>query len=204
MPQRRAALYLRVSTRHQVEHNGTDAQLQALQRLADQRGWVVAQVFRDEGVSGRKRSRPGLDRMMAAVRRGEIDVVAVWRFDRFARSLVHLVQALDELRQLNVDFVSHQEALDTGTPMGRVMFQMAGAFAEFEADLARERIQAGMDAARARGAQFGRPRKQVSPEEARAALAETGSVSKAAEQLGVSRALVRRRLGSSPALTARG
>ena len=131
---------------------------------------------------------------MAAVRRRDVDVVAVWRFDRFARSVPHLVNALEEMRALGVDFVSFQEGIDTSTPMGRAMFQITAAFAELEHSIICERVQAGVDGARARGVVLGRPRKELDPDVARAALEEHGSLRKAAVALGVSVGLLRRRL----------
>ena len=105
-----------------------------LRELAEQRGWTVAEVFTDR-ISGTKETRPGLDRLMAAARRGEFDAVLVWRFDRFARSTKHLVEALAEFQSLGIEFVSHQEAIDTSTPMGRAMFAVIGAMAQLERDL---------------------------------------------------------------------
>ena len=190
----RAALYTRVSTRAQADKHGSAYQREALERLADARGWQVTRVYADEGYSGRKASRPALDEMMLAVRRGEVDLVAVWRWDRLFRSLRHMVETLQELEARNVDLVSHQEGTDTSTPLGRAMFQIAAAMSELEANLARERVQAGVDAARARGVRLGRPRASLSPRKARAALAEHGSIRKAAAALGVSSSLVARRL----------
>ena len=194
----RAALYTRVSTRAQADKHGTAYQREALERMADARGWVIAGAFDDEGFSGRREDRPALEAMMRAVRRGEVDIVAVWRWDRLARSLSHLVALLQELRSRNVALASHQEGLDTSTPIGTAMFQIAGAMAELEANLARERVQAGLDAARARGIKVGRPRGALTGEEAIAALAEHGSVRKAATALGVSPSMVARRLRERP------
>ncbi|MCK6527704.1 recombinase family protein [Myxococcota bacterium] len=188
-----AALYARVSTRAQADKHGVAYQLAALRQMAEARGWVVVREDVDEGWSGRLASRPGLDAMMTAIRRREVDVVAVWRFDRLARSVSHLVGFLSELRSLGLSFVSHQEALDTNTPLGMAMFQIAAAMAELEASLARERVQAGVDAARARGVRLGRPRAGLSPAKAAAALTEHGSIRKAAKALGVSPTLLARR-----------
>ena len=193
----RAALYTRVSTRAQADKHGTAYQREALARMAEARGWEVVETFSDEGYSGRKASRPALDTMMLAVRRGEIDLVAVWRWDRLFRSLGHLVQTLQEFEERNVDLVSHQEGIDTSTAIGRAMFQIAGAMAELEANLARERVQAGVDAARARGVRLGRPRASLTARRARKALDEYGSIRKAALSLGVSPSLVHRRISES-------
>lgn len=193
MPSPRAAIYTRVSTRHQAERAGTAAQRAALLQHAERRGWEVVHVF-DEVGSGKDAGRPQLELLMRAVRRRQVDVVAVWRFDRFARSVSHLVNALEEMRALGVDFVSYQEGIDTSTPMGRAMFQITAAFAELEHAIIKERVQTGVDGARARGVKLGRPRKELEPEVARRALQEHGSIRKAAAALDVSPGLLRRRL----------
>lgn len=197
----RAALYTRVSTRAQADKHGTTYQRDALERLAGTRGWVVAAVWTDEGVSGRRQDRPGVTAMMKAMRRGEIDVVAVWRFDRLARSLSHLVQFVEECRALGVAFVSHQEAIDSSTPLGTAMMQIAGAMAELEGNLARERVQAGLDAAVARGVAVGRPRHQLDRDAALLAVQTHGSVRRAAAALGVAPSLVARRIKAAMSAT---
>ena len=157
-PTPRAALYARVST-----HHGQDVglQLDALREVAAARGWVVVEEFVDEGISGAKQRRPALDALMAAARAGEIDVVAVWRFDRFARSVGHLLQALDEFRTLGVEFLSLRENIETTTPMGRAMFTLCAVVSELEREIIRERVQAGVDRARRQGKQLGRPRRDL-------------------------------------------
>ena len=192
-PLSRAAIYARVSTKDQ------DAQLQVeeLRRLAQQRGWCVADEYVDEGVSGSKASRPELDRLMADARAGRLDVVAVWRFDRFARSTQHLLQALEEFRALNVDFVSMRESIDTSTPMGKMVFTMIAAVAEMEREIIQERVRAGVARAQAEGKHCGRPRKHLDPEVARMLLAQGMSERQVAEKLGASRGLLRRRLAES-------
>ncbi len=129
--------------------------------MAEQRSWTIQRVYSDR-MSAAKSERPGLKAMMADARRGEFDVLLVWRFDRFARSVEQLVTALAEFRNLGVGFVSHQEALDTSTPMGKAMFTIIGAMAELERNVIRERVIAGLDYARVRGtksgAAIGRPR----------------------------------------------
>ena len=190
----RAAIYTRVSTRAQADKHGTAYQREALERMAEARGWLVTCVYADEGYSGRRASRPALDEMMLAVRRGKVDLVAVWRWDRLFWSLRHMVETLQELEARNVDLVSHQEGTDTSTPLGRAMFQIAAAMSELEANLARERVQAGVAAARARGVRLGRPRAALTGQRAREALDKHGSIRKAATALGVSPSLVARRL----------
>jgi len=153
----RAALYARTST----GNKGQDPQMQveALQRVAEQRGWNVTGVYVDHGVSGKKDSRPEFDRMMADCHAGRIDVLAVWKFDRFGRSLRHLVEALAEFEAIGVAFVSVTESIDSGSPIGKAMFHIIGALAEFEHSLIQERIAAGVARARKAGVKFGRPRK---------------------------------------------
>jgi DNA invertase Pin-like site-specific DNA recombinase len=155
-----AAIYVRVSTNLRVRDSAAfeqnpDVQEAPLRQMAEQRGWTVQRVYSDR-MSGSKADRPGLKAMMAGARRGEFDVVLVWRFDRFARSVEQLVTALAEFRSLGIGFVSHQEALDTSTPMGKAMFTIIGAMAELERNVIRERVVAGLDYARAHGTKSGR------------------------------------------------
>ncbi len=156
----RAALYVRVSTNLRTRDAGAfeqnpEVQEVPLRQMAEQRGWSVERVYSDR-MSGAKADRPGLKALMADVRRGAFDVVLVWRFDRFARSVEQLVTALAEFRSLGIDFVSHQEALDTSTPMGKAMFTIIGAMAELERNVIREGVVSGMDYARTHGTKSGR------------------------------------------------
>ena len=186
MRPRRVALYTRVSTTAQADKHGSEFQQTALRKLAEQRGWEVVEIYADEGFSGRKAKRPALEALMRELRRGNLDIVAVWRFDRLARSLSHLIRFLEECKGRNVDFVSYMEGIDTSTPIGMAMFQIAGAFAELESNLASERVQAGIDNAREKGVVLGRPTVGVTPAEALAAVETHGSIRKAAAALGVS------------------
>ena len=149
----RTATYARVSTADQ----SPDLQHDGLRAFAGRAGLNVVASYTDIAVSGRKETRPDLDRLMASARRREIDCVLVWKFDRFARSVSHLVRALDEFDHLDVRFVSVQDNVDTTSPMGRAMFAVIGAMAELESALIAERVQAGMAAAKARGRHVGRP-----------------------------------------------
>ncbi len=167
---KRVAIYARVSTDQQE----VDLQLHDLREYVRSRGWEATE-FLDKGVSGRKDSRPGLNSMMLEVRRKRFDVVLVWRFDRFARSTKHLVTALEEFRALGVGFVSHQEALDTSTPMGACMFTICAAMATLECDLIRERTRAGMETARRAGKQIGGKKLDLDPEVVRAMHAQRGT-----------------------------
>ena len=115
-------------------------------------------TYEDAGVSGAKGrdKRPGFDRLMMAVARREIDMVAAWSVDRLGRSLTDLESFLTDLHAKGVDLFLHQQGLDTSTPSGRAMFQMLGVFAEFERAMIRERVMAGLARARADGKQLGR------------------------------------------------
>jgi DNA invertase Pin-like site-specific DNA recombinase len=133
-------------------------QLTELREFAAKRGWKVLGEFVDVGVSGSKDSRPQLDAMMLLAKSRKLDVIAVWKLDRFGRSLRHLVDALAELEALNVSFVSLRDNLDLTTPAGRMMFHVIGAMAEFERELIRERVRAGLAHARTKGQKLGRPK----------------------------------------------
>lgn len=169
-------------------------QLDDLRRVANQRGWDVVGIFVDEGVSGTIAQRPELDRMMAAASRGEFDILAVWRFDRFARSTNHLLTALERFRALGIDFVSVREQVDTSTPVGRMVFTLMAGIAEFEAALIRERVQAGVDRARERGVKLGRPRVELDVRPALQMLDAGHGLKETARALGVNRNTLRRRL----------
>ena len=152
MKDKRVALYVRVSTGEQ----NLDLQLTELTDYATFRKWAIVEAYSDK-MSGVKDRRPALDRLMADARRGRFDAVAVWRFDRFARSTSHLLRALEEFAALGIDFVSLKESIDTSTPMGKMVFTVLAAVAELERSTIRERVLAGQRAARRRGVRFGRP-----------------------------------------------
>jgi DNA invertase Pin-like site-specific DNA recombinase len=153
---RRAAIYVRVSTGLQTTEN----QLRELRQVAERHGWTVAAEFSDNGISGSKGrdQRPGLDAMMQAVARREVDVVMAWSVDRLGRSLQNLVELLAELHGKHVDLYLHQQGVDTSTPGGKALFQMMGVFAEFERSMIRERVNSGLARARAEGKTLGRPK----------------------------------------------
>jgi DNA invertase Pin-like site-specific DNA recombinase len=159
--------------------------------MSEQRGWEVTKVYTDRA-SGASESRPGLADLMRDARRGEFDIVLVWRFDRFARSLKQLVNALAEFQTLGIAFVSHQEALDTSTPTGRAMFGIVSSMAELERDLIRERVLAGMEHARRKNKMLGRPTNVFRRDRVRELRAAGCSWSKVAAELGVTVAAVRR------------
>lgn len=151
----RAAIYARVST----TNHGQDVTLQPreLKQFADARGWQVVGEYVDAGISGSKEKRPELDRLMGDAHKRRFDVVAVWRFDRFARSVSHLLRALETFNALGIAFVSLSEQMDTTTPAGKMVFTVLGAVAELERSLIAERVRAGLRNARAKGERLGRP-----------------------------------------------
>ena len=150
---RKVALYARVSTKH----NGQDpeTQLVALREYVTARGLEIAGEYVDIGISGAKDRRPELERLMQDARRRHFDAVLVARFDRFARSVRHLVMALDEFNSLGINFVSLSESIDTSTPMGKMVFTVIAAVAELERSLIRERIMMGLERAKKQGKQLG-------------------------------------------------
>ena len=153
---KRVALYVRTSTANGQTTRNQERELQA---VAKRHGWDVAAVYRDQGISGAKGrdKRPGLDRLMQAVARREIDMVAAWSVDRLGRSLTDLLGVLQELHAKGVDLYLHQQGLDTSTPSGRAMFQMLGVFAEFERAIIRERVWPGWHGQRPKGRDWGGP-----------------------------------------------
>ena len=189
----RAALYARVSRADQ----DVDLQIRELRRLADDRNWSVVGEFVDRGVSGAMDRRPQLDALVSRIARGGVDVVAVWKFDRFARSVRHLVCALDDFRARRIDFFSARDGIDTSTPAGRFTFAVIAAVAELERELIRERTIAGLDVARERGRHFGRPRRGFDVNTARVLLASGLSQRDAARQLGIGATTLRRALANT-------
>lgn len=140
---KRAAFYVRVST---ADGQTTENQLRHLHEVASRLGWTVVAIYNDEGVSGAKGrdQRPGLDGMMKGVARREFDIVAAWAVDRLGRSLPDLVGFLGELQARGIDLYLHQQAVDTSTPSGRMLFQMLSVFAEFERSMIVARVKAGL------------------------------------------------------------
>jgi len=152
----RAAIYVRVSTGSQTVEN----QLRESRQLADRHGWEIVAEFSDKGISGAKGrdQRPGLDKLLQAVARREVDMVLAWSVDRLGRSLQDLLSFLAELHAKGVDLYLHQQGLDTSTPAGKALFQMMGVFAEFERAIIRERVRSGLERAKAQGKVLGRRR----------------------------------------------
>lgn len=167
-------------------------QLHELREYCQRRGWQIAGEYVDAGVSGTKDKRPELDRMMRDAYRRRFDAVALWKFDRFARSVSHLLRALDTFRVLRIEFVSLSESLDTATPAGRMVFTVLGAVAELERSLIAERVRAGLRNARAKGKRLGRPRVVVDPARMGRLRAQGLSWAKVATELGVGEGTIQR------------
>ena len=131
-----------------------------MHRIAEHRGWEVVKEYRDAGISGSKgrEARPGLDEMLKDAQRRRFDVVMAWAIDRLGRSLIDLLGTIETLEHCGVDLYLDQQAIDTTTPAGCLMFQITGAFAEFERSMIRQRINAGLKRAVEQGKQLGRPR----------------------------------------------
>jgi DNA invertase Pin-like site-specific DNA recombinase len=192
---KRVGLYLRVSTGEQTVEN----QRQALRTAAEHRGWTVVEEFVDAGISGAKgrEKRPAFDRLLKAVTRRKVDVVAAWSVDRLGRSLQDLVSFLGELHGAGVDLYLDRQGVDTSTPAGKALFQMLGVFAEFERSIIQERIAAGIARARLVGTKSGKPigRARIEPaKEAaiRAALASGNGILKIAREFGTGSSVVQR------------
>jgi DNA invertase Pin-like site-specific DNA recombinase len=181
----RAAIYSRVSTA-----NGQDPemQLRELREYCQRRNWNIAREYVDIGISGAKERRPELDRLLADAHRRRFDAVIVWRFDRFARSVSHLLRALENFKALGVEFVSLSEQVDTSTPTGKMIFTVLGAVAELERSLIVERVRAGIRNARAKGRRIGRPRKAVDVDKVLLLRSQGASWRSVGVRLGVSAA----------------
>ena len=179
------AIYARVST-----NNGQDpeVQLRELREYCQRRGWEITREYVDVGISGGKEKRPELDKLLHDAHRRYFDAVVVWRFDRFARSVSHLLKALENFRSLGIEFVSLSEQVDTSTPTGKMIFTVLGAVAELERSLIVERVRAGLRNAKAKGKKLGRPRKAASPELISRMRAEGASWRAIGAKLGVSAA----------------
>jgi DNA invertase Pin-like site-specific DNA recombinase len=185
----RAAIYARVST-----NNGQDPGMQTreVREYCQRRCWEVEGEYVDAGVSGAKERRPQLDALLVACRKRRVDAVVVYRYDRFARSLRQLVNALEEFRSLGIEFISLHEGVDTSTPNGRLVFGIFASIAEFERELIRDRVKSGIAAARSKGKRLGRPTVNVDATRI-AALRDSGATwSAITRQLGLSAGTVKR------------
>src|SRR5262252_1484989 len=189
--QKRAAIYVRVSTDKQT----IDNQVAALHQIAERRGWEVVEQYHDAGISGSKGrdKRPGLDRMLKDASKRRFDVVMAWAIDRLGRSLIDLLGTIQELEACGVDLFLEQQSIDTTTPSGKLMFQIVGAFAEFERTMIRQRIHAGLRRAVAEGKTLGRPLND--PEavaKAKRALRKGMGINRTAKLVGLSNGTVQR------------
>ena len=189
--QKRAAIYVRVSTDKQTIEN----QVAALRQIAERRGWQVVEQYNDAGISGSKGrdGRPGLDQMLKDASRRKFDVVMAWAIDRLGRSLIDLLGTIQTLEASGVDLYLDQQSIDTTTPAGKLMFQVCGAFGEFERTMIRQRIHAGLKRAVAQGKTLGRPKVDATLEKRIQAQLRGGKgMRKIARELGVGTGTVQR------------
>src|SRR5690348_3541149 len=181
---KRAAIYVRVSTDRQTVEN----QLRELRQIAERRGWEVIKEYQDAGISGTKgrEARPGLDEMLKDAQRRRFDVVMAWAIDRLGRSLIDLLGTIQTLEHCGVDLYLDQQSIDTTTPAGKLMFQVTGAFAEFERSMIRQRVHAGLKRAVEQGKTLGRPRTDEKTEaKIRKSLQSGVGIHKTARTVGV-------------------
>ncbi len=188
---KRAAIYLRTSTTGQHTEN----QRLELERIAERRGWAVTEVYEDFGISGAKGrdKRPALDRLLKDANRRRFDVAMAWSIDRVGRSLSDLLGTIQHLEAVGVDLYLDQQNIDTTTPTGRLLFQITGAFAEFERSMIRSRVNAGIARARAQGKRLGRrPVSEAVVQRIRERLATGTGILRVAKELGVGTGTVHR------------
>ncbi len=186
MTKKRIAVYARVSTSDQ----STESQLLDLRRYVRERGWDIFKEYVDEGISGTKDSRPALNELMNDAKKRRFDVVLVWRFDRFARSTKHLILALEEFKNLGIDFVSFQENIDTSSPLGSAIFTIISAVAQLERDIIAERVKAGLRRAKENGKKLGRPKLSIDAEQIHRLREQGLSLREIARRSDVSRSTV--------------
>ena len=189
----RTAIYVRVSTKDQ----SVDMQLNDLERYSRERGLNVFKMYEDNGISGTKETRPALNELMNDARKRKFDTVLVWRFDRFARSTKHLVNALYEFRSLGIDFISYQENIDTSSPLGEAIFTIISAMSKLERDIIAERVKGGLRKARAKGKRLGRPENEVDTDKIVKYKEEGKSIREIAKEMGIHRSKVERTLKQS-------
>lgn len=196
MKPKKCAIYARVSTNNGQQ--SPDMQLRALREYCEARGLLVYREYVDEGISGAKDSRPALNELMDDAKKRKFDIVCVWKFDRFARSTRHLLSALDEFKNLGIDFISYSENIDTSTPLGKAVFTIVAAIGELERSLIVERVKAGLKAAKARGKRVGRPKTQFDSTAALQLKSDGFKVREIAARLGASKSTVARFLSQNP------
>ncbi len=185
------AIYARVSTDKQK----VDMQLRELEDFVKRSGWQIYRKYIDQGYTGTNMNRPAFIEMKSAARKRNFNILLVWKLDRLSRSLKDLINTLDELGALGIDFISYDNNLDTSTPTGKLVFQIIGAVAEFEKDIIRERVIAGLNNARSKGKRLGRPGVPDELLEKAKALREEGlSFRKIGKELGVDEGAFRKRI----------
>ena len=190
---KKVAIYVRVSTKDQ----SVGMQLNDLERYSKERGLNIFKVYEDNGVSGTKETRPALGQLMGDARKRKFNVVLVWRFDRFARSTKHLVNALYEFRNLGIDFISYQENIDTSSPLGEAIFTIISAMSKLERDIIAERVKGGLRKARANGKRLGRPKNEVDTDKVIECRKQNKSIRQIAAELNLSKGAVQRALEMS-------
>ncbi len=188
--EKKVAIYARVSTKDQ----SVDMQLNDLERYTRERGFEIYKIYKDNGVSGTKETRPELSKLMDDARKRKFDTVLVWRFDRFARSTKHLVNALYEFRNLSMDFISYQENIDTSSPLGEAIFTIISAMATLERDIIAERVRGGLRKAKANGKRLGRPKSEVDTDKVIEYRKQNKSIRQIANELNLSKGAVQRTL----------
>jgi DNA invertase Pin-like site-specific DNA recombinase len=187
---KRAALYARTSRTGQH----IDIQLEQLSQVAKQRGWRVVGEYVDDDVSSRRKHRPQFVKMLKAAEAGKLDLVVSVALDRYARSTTELLGLAENLKSWGVDFVSLRESIDTSTAVGKLTFTVLAALSEFERELIRERVLAGLDGARRRGKKLGRPKRHVDPGQVEELRNNGVPWTKIAKKLGASESTCRRAL----------
>ncbi len=181
-----------------LSDSSTDSQLLDLRRYVRERGWNIFKEYVDEGISGTKDSRPALNELMNDAKKRRFDVVLVWRFDRFARSTKHLILALEDFRNLGIDFVSYQENIDTSSPLGSAIFTIISAVAQLERDIIAERVRAGLRRAVENGKKLGRPRVAVDVTRIAGLRAQGHSWTEVSRELGIGKGTAQRAFYSLP------
>ena len=188
MNTKNVAIYARVST----DRQSTESQLSTLRAYIEKRSWTPCKEYIDTGFTGSNTKRPAFNEMIADAKKRSFDVLLVYKLDRLSRSLKDLITTLDELQSLEIDFISYDNALDTTTPTGRLLFHIVGAVAEFEKELIRERVKAGLDNARTKGKRLGRPPiPSLKLEEAKKLRKEGFSFRKISSLLGIHESSIR-------------
>jgi DNA invertase Pin-like site-specific DNA recombinase len=195
-PAIRAALYARISTLNHGQD--PEVQLRELRDYCQRRGFTITNEYVDKGISGSRERRPALDNLLTDCRKRLVDAVVVYRYDRFARSLRQLVNALEDFRSLGIEFISIHEGVDTSTPNGRLVFGIFASIAEFERELIRDRVRSGLAAAKAKGKRVGRPRVAVDALRIASLRGQGRSWSQITSETGVSKGTAQRAIASLP------